>query len=166
MSIVSWIEAHLPMLWLISAFVLLVLLGWLISMHVRLSRLLQRYLSLMRGGDGKSLEQVLDSYLAQAQATAAQVERLNKVSQQLEKAAKLSLQHLGVVRYDAFPDVGGQQSFSVAIVDGLGNGVVISSLAGRQFTRTYAKPLQRWQTEYSLTEEEKEAIAMAYRQRL
>ena len=166
MPILAWIESHLPLLWLISAAVLLVLLAWLVSLQIRLSRLLQRYLALMRGGGDKNLEQVLDDFLKQAQATAGQVEQLGAVSCQLEKAAKLSLQHLGVVRFDAFPDVGGKQSFAVAIVDGHGNGVVMNSMAGRQANRMYAKPLQRWETEYTLTDEEKQAIALAYQQRL
>ena len=166
MAALNWIESNLTVLWLISAGVLLLFLVWLVILQSRLSRLLQRYLALMRGGDGMSLEQVLDSYLEQAQATAAQVEQLNKVSKQLEKAAKHSLQHLGVVRFDAFPDVSGQQSFAVALVDGHGNGVVISSIASRQATRTYAKPLRRWEADHTLSGEEKEAIALAYRQRL
>jgi cell division protein FtsB len=166
MSILTWIEANLSILWLISAIVLVVLLVWLVTLQIRLSRLLQRYLLLMRGGDGKNLEQVLDSYMEHAQTTAQQVERLDQVSRQLENAAKLSLQHLGVVRFDAFPDISGQQSYAVALVDGHGNGVVMSSIAGRQITRTYAKPLKNWETTYTLSDEEKQAIAHAYRQRL
>jgi hypothetical protein len=166
MVVLSWIENHLPLLWLITVGLILVLLVWLVTVQLRLSRLTVRYLSLMRGGSGKNLEEALDHYLTESQATAAQVERLDKVSRQLEQAAKLSLQHLGVLRYDAFADVGGLQSFALALVDGYGNGVVISSLASRQATRTYAKPLQRWETTYALTDEEKEAIALAYRQRL
>jgi hypothetical protein len=166
MAVLSWIEGHLPLLWLIMAILILVLLAWLVSLQLRLSRLMSRYLDLMRGEEGRNLEQILEDSLSQSQATAAQVDHLNQVSKQLENAAKLSLQHLGVVRFDAFSDVGGQQSFAIALVDGHGNGVVISSLASRQATRTYAKPLQRWQTDYALTEEEKEAIALAYRQRL
>lgn len=167
MSIMTWVETNLSVLWLISAVLLVFLLGWLVALHTRLSRLLQRYLALMRGGgDGKNLEQVLDSYLEQSQATAARVEKLDVLARQLENAARLSLQHLGVVRFDAFPDISGQQSYAVALVDGHGNGVVISSIASRQATRTYAKPLKHWETTYSLTDEEKEAIAKAYRKRL
>jgi len=167
MPVLAWIESNLSTLWLMSAVLLVALLVWLVILHIRLSRLLQRYLTLMRGGDdGKSLEQILDSYLEQAQTTATQVEQLNSVARQLEKAAKLSLQHLGVLRFDAFPDAAGQQSYALALVDGHGNGVVLSSIASRQATRTYAKPLKQWETDYTLTDEEKEAIAQAYRQRL
>ncbi len=161
----SWIENHLALLWLISAGLLIILLLWLVVMQARVSRLLGRYLELMRGRDGRPLEEILDEYLQQAQVTAAQVEQLTRASRQLEKAAKLSLQHLGVVRFDAFPDMGGQQSFSIALVDGHGNGVVLTSLAGRQNQRVYAKPLRGWESEHPLTDEEKEAIARAFLQR-
>lgn len=162
--IISWIESHLALLWLLSAGLLAILLVWVAVMQIRVSRLLGRYLSLMRGQDGAHLEDILESYLEQASATAQQVQELDKASKQLQKAAKNTLQHIGIVRYDAFPDMGGEQSFSIAIVDGHGTGVVISSLAGRQIQRTYAKPLKRWESEHTLTDEEKEAIAHAYRQ--
>ena len=53
----------------------------------------------------------------------------------------------------------------MALVDGHGNGVVISSLYGRHDLKVYAKPLKKWESEYTLTDEEKEAIAQAFKQR-
>jgi len=72
---------------------------------------------------------------------------------------------LGVVRFNPFSDVGGDQSFAIALVDGHGNGVVISSLYGRHDIKVYAKPLKKWESEYTLTDEEKQAIAHAFKQR-
>ncbi|MGQ9457218.1 MAG: DUF4446 family protein, partial [Anaerolineae bacterium] len=73
-------------------------------------------------------------------------------------------QHLGVGRFNPCPDPGGNQSFAIALVDGRGNGVVLSSLHAREGTRVYAKPLKKWESDYALTEEEKQAIALAYQQ--
>ena len=64
----------------------------------------------------------------------------------MEKTLRHSLQSLGVVRFNPFSDVGGDQSFAVAMVDGHGNGVVISSLYGRHDVKVYAKPLKKLAT--------------------
>jgi len=92
----------------------------------------------------------------------ARVEAVDQLNPPPGKAAYFSLQHLGVVRYNPFHDTGGDQSFAIALVDGHGSGVVLSSLHARDVTRVYAKPLQKWESTYSLTGEEKQAIALAY----
>ena len=71
------------------------------------------------------------------------------------------LQRVGIVRYNPFADTGGDQSFSLALADAEGNGVVVSSLHRRNENRVYAKPLARWESTYLLTEEEKQAIVIA-----
>jgi hypothetical protein len=74
-----------------------------------------------------------------------------------------SVQHIGVVRFDAFEDVGGQISFSVALLDAMGDGVVLSVLNGRETARAYAKAIRQGTSGYPLSEEEKQAIAAAMR---
>jgi hypothetical protein len=74
-----------------------------------------------------------------------------------------ALRHVGVVRYDAFGDMGGRLSFSAALYDDNGDGLVISSINGRSETRTYAKQLVGHGSDHSLSPEEKEAIAAARR---
>ena len=74
-----------------------------------------------------------------------------------------ALRHHAVVRYDAFADMGGRLSFSVALYDDHGDGVVISSINGRSETRTYAKTLVARKSEHTLSPEEKDAIAAARR---
>jgi len=74
---------------------------------------------------------------------------------------RTALRHVGVVRYDAFGDMGGRLSFSAAVYDDDGNGLVISSINGRSETRTYAKVLTGLRSEQSLSPEEEQAIAQA-----
>nr|WP_220481919.1 DUF4446 family protein [Nocardioides ginsengisegetis] len=69
-----------------------------------------------------------------------------------------ALRHLAVVRYDAFGDMGGHLSWSVAILDDGGNGVVLTSIHGRSEARTYAKSIAGWSCEQQLSPEEDEAI--------
>jgi hypothetical protein len=72
-----------------------------------------------------------------------------------------ALRHLSVVRYDAFGDVGGHLSRSLAVLDDSGHGDVITSIHGRSEARTYAKSISSWSCEQQLSPEEEEAIEHA-----
>ena len=79
----------------------------------------------------------------------------------LRAEAKGALRHLGLVRYDAFADVGGRLSWSLALVDDAGNGVVLTAIHGRSEARSYAKSLAGWTCEQSMSPEEEDAVASA-----
>ncbi|WP_240641526.1 DUF4446 family protein [Nocardioides ferulae] len=79
----------------------------------------------------------------------------------LRREARDALRHLAVVRYDAFGDMGGHLSWSLALLDDAGNGVVLTSISGRSEARTYAKSVAGWTSEQQLSPEESEAIAAA-----
>lgn len=72
-----------------------------------------------------------------------------------------ALRHVAVVRYDAFGDMGGRLSFSAAIVDDTGDGLVMSSIHGRGESRTYAKGVVGGDADATLTPEERQALAAA-----
>jgi hypothetical protein len=72
-----------------------------------------------------------------------------------------ALRHLAVVRYDAFGDMGGHLSWSMALLDDAGNGVVLTSIHGRSDSRTYAKNVSDWSCDQQLSPEEEEAIKFA-----
>ena len=72
-----------------------------------------------------------------------------------------ALRHVAVVRYDAFGDVGGHLSWSLAVLDDAGHGVVLTSIHGRSEARTYAKSISSWSCEQQLSPEEEEAIEHA-----
>ncbi len=74
-----------------------------------------------------------------------------------------SLRHVAVVRYDAFGDMGGRMSFSAALLDDSGDGLVLTSINGRSETRTYAKGVKAGSSEHQLSPEEEQAISHARR---
>jgi hypothetical protein len=69
-----------------------------------------------------------------------------------------ALRHLAVVRYDAFGDMGGHLSWSLALLDDSGDGVVLTSIHGRSDARTYAKNVTAWTSQQQLSPEESEAV--------
>jgi hypothetical protein len=72
-----------------------------------------------------------------------------------------ALRHLAVVRYDAFGDMGGHLSWSLALLDDGGDGAVLTSIHGRSDARAYAKNITGWSCEQQLSPEEQEAIDLA-----
>ena len=91
----------------------------------------------------------------------ADIEGLRAEVQALRMEAAGALRHLAVVRYDAFGDMGGHLSWSLALLDDGGNGVVLTSIHGRSEARTYAKNITAWKCEQALSPEEDEAVKFA-----
>jgi hypothetical protein len=89
------------------------------------------------------------------------VQGLRDEVERLRTESSGSLRHLAVVRYDAFGDMGGRLSWSMALVDEGGNGMVLTSIHGRSDARTYAKDLTAWAGTTPLSPEEEEAVTQA-----
>ncbi|MGE5588849.1 MAG: DUF4446 family protein [Clostridia bacterium] len=139
--------------------VLLAVLDW------RLGRLLRRYQALVRGAAGGSLEGVIEDCVRRIGELEAELEGLKGFVEDMHLESRRHVQGLGVVRFNAFQDTGGDQSFALALLDGSGDGVVVSSLYGRNESRVYAKPVEQGSSRYTLTAEEQEAVDQALRRR-
>jgi len=115
-----------------------------------------------RGAGGERRQDVMAESQGRAiQRLEAAVKKLAQGQRQLGEIAKDSVRHVGVVRFDAFEDMGGRLSFSAALLDGHGDGVVITSINGRQDTRCYAKGIQNGTSIHNLSDEERQAIREA-----
>lgn len=79
----------------------------------------------------------------------------------VDKRVDGALRHTALVRYDAYEDVGGQQSASLAFLDAARSGIVITAIQGRDYARIYVKELDRGRAPVSLSPEEKEAVERA-----
>lgn len=91
----------------------------------------------------------------------AVVERLSGEDGRLADLVGSAVQRVGLVRYDAFEDMGGRLSFSAALLNAAGDGMVITSINGRSDTRCYAKPVTAAASGHNLSGEEAEAIRLA-----
>lgn len=89
------------------------------------------------------------------------VEGLRAEVHALRMEASQALRHLAVMRYDAFGDMGGHLSWSMALLDDGGDGVLLTSIHGRSEARTYAKNIRGWSCEQQLSPEEEEAVKFA-----
>jgi len=86
---------------------------------------------------------------------------LSKDLKDLEKENTFHFQKFGIVRFNPFSDVGGNQSFSIALLDANDNGIVITSLYDREKCRLFAKPIKKGESKFPLSKEEKEVIKLA-----
>ena len=107
---------------------------------------------------GRRMEADLEQQNRAIQRLEAAIRQLALGQKQLGELAEEAVRHVGVVRFDAFEDMGGRLSFSAALLDGNGDGVVITSINGRQDTRCYAKRVSNGSSIHNLTDEERQAI--------
>ncbi len=101
--------------------------------------------------------------LGRTKADPLTAEQATREIEALQLDVATSLRHLAVVRYDAFGDMGGHLSWSMALLDDRGDGVVLTSIHGRSDSRTYAKNVSGWSATQQLSPEEEEAIGFARR---
>ncbi len=116
---------------------------------------------LLRGEQVSNLEDLVLQHKKTLANHYKNLNELGKILEELVESRKRNIQKVGFVRFNPFADAGGNMSFTLALLDGRDSGIVISSLYGREGTRIYAKNLEKGQSKYHLTEEEKQAIAKA-----
>lgn len=156
--VLAWITNNysLTALILLGAFALSIIV--FIVVIIRLNRMNKKYRQLLKGSEGKNLEEIL---LGNAKLLEQVLFKLDLADERLkgvEHVATNSIQQIGVVRYNAFKDMGGDLSYSVALLDRKGDGVVLSSIFSREDARTYAKPIKNGKSPHQLSEEEVQAI--------
>jgi hypothetical protein len=108
-----------------------------------------------------ALRGVLEGHARSLQRLEAAIRQLTTDDRGLAEAIGGAVQRVALLRYDAFEDVGGRLSFSCALLNERGDGVVMTSINGRQDTRVYAKPVHGGTSDHNLSEEEEQAIRLA-----
>ena len=122
----------------------------------------KRITQFFNGKDGKSIEKVLEYEMRKLKKTEEDIKKLVQNTKWIEGIAVKSVHKVGGVRFNPFRDIGGDQSFSIALLAYGDNGVVVSSLHSAEGTRIYAKPIKKAKSKYQLTKEEEEALQRAY----
>lgn len=145
--------------------VILILGGWLAFVEYRYRKLASSFRALMSGRGGTDLEATLLDFISRMEHVEQVAQNVNSRVDSVEVKLPYLVQHVGVVRFNPFQDKGGDQSFAMAILDDHADGAVISALHSRVDVRIYAKPIVGGQSTYTMTAEEKEAIARALKPR-
>lgn len=122
----------------------------------------RRYQRLMRGVNGTNLEALLQETLRASQTAEKRVAQLDDLCRELTQASSASIQRVGFRRFNAFPDMGSDLSFTLALLNQPGDGVVLCCLVGRDDCRLYAKSVVGGTSLYPLSPEERDAINKAF----
>jgi len=143
-------------------FILLSVFGvWLIVISVVVYREFALFKKLTKGVEITDLKKVLEKVLDQGAKNEKEIGSLLKKVDALEETGKLHIQKVGLIRFNPFRELGGDHSFSLAILDAEDSGVVITSLHTRDRTRVYMKRILNGNSDVELSDEEKKVLVKA-----
>jgi len=150
-----------PVIATVGASVALVTLVAGIMLWRRFQQFARPYEELAQAAQTDGVPAALQAQLLGLERNADRIEATFTYAQQIETQLKTALQGIGFLKYDAFEDIRGQQSYSLCLLDAHQNGVIITSIAGRNDYRGYAKPVKNGNCDLAMSDEEKQVLDMA-----
>ena len=153
-QLVFYVTIALSVVSIILAVILIIVL-------CKLKTLKRRVDSLTRGKDTESLEDIIVSYLERVESLEEGEEITRAALNAIKENLKITYQKTGLVKYDAFREMSGALSYSLALLDKENNGILISSMYSREGCYTYAKEIIKGESKINLSEEEAEALKQA-----
>lgn len=135
---------------------------WLIILSLTFFVFMRNYRKLVRETTGSDLKDIWQIYISRLEVTQKGLTDLGSAVKEMKEADKKHLQKVSLVRFNPFSDTGGNQSFAMSLLNGRGDGVVFSSLHGREGTRVYGKSVEGFKSAgYEFSKEEGEAVNYA-----
>lgn len=141
--------------------VLVVIVIWLAVLTGIYIYSLRSLANLNKHVDNKDLTRILNKLLTERGKSIKETDRLGEEIKRLEGEVNLHVQKVGLVRFNPFKEIGGDHSFSLALLDGEDTGVILTGLHTRQRTRLYVKYINKGKSEYDLSKDEEKAIKVA-----
>ncbi|HHY70744.1 MAG TPA: DUF4446 family protein [Thermoanaerobacterales bacterium] len=132
-----------------------------IIVNLKLSKMTKKYNELTKGADGSNLEDLLLHQTKSLKNVQGEIVELKQLIAQLEQDGRQMISKVYSKRYNAFPDMGSDLSFSIVFLNDKNTGVVLTSIYGRDENRVYLKPIVEGKSSYSLSPEEQEIIEKA-----
>ncbi|MFT8315456.1 MAG: DUF4446 family protein [Clostridium sp.] len=123
-----------------------------------INRLESKYRKLTRGVENSNLQELIESYMDKIDKISNESKEVKNLYENINEKINKCLQNISIIRYKAFEDVGSDLSFSVALLDNNNDGVIITSIYGRNESTTYAKPIDKGISRYDLSDEEKHVL--------
>lgn len=140
--------------------ILLLLVLTIVNMST-IKKLKRKYEKFMTGKDVKSLENEIIGLFEDNKFIKASVEKNKKEIRTLYRNMESTLQKVGIIKYDAFNQMGGKLSFSLALLDENNNGFILNSVHGAEGCYSYTKQIKNGECDITLGNEEQQALDMA-----
>jgi hypothetical protein len=135
-------------------------IGWLTLQH-RFQRFARPYEALAQAADKDGVATALQAQILGLERNSERIEQAMDYARRIETQLGFALQGVGFLKYDAFEDIRGSQSYSLCLLDVHRHGFIITSIAGRNDYRGYAKPVVNGACDLALSDEEKQVLEMA-----
>ena len=156
-----------PAIILIVMFILIVVLFFMvINANMKYIRLKASYTSFMKGKDGKTLEESIFERFDELDEVTKMALKNRQEIRNLQEDLLGTLQKVGILRYDAFSEMGGNLSFALTLLDGNNNGYIINSMHSREGCYNYIKEIVKGESYIELSVEEAESLDRAIYQEL
>lgn len=154
---------NLAYIFIFLGIIIFLLISFVIHLEKRLSDMKKRYRKIMMSDDENSnAQQILVKHGEKINSAIETEEKLNSELAQMKNVLTHAISRVAVVRFNAFHDDTAELSYCIALLDAENSGVIISSLTGRDFSRSYVKPIVKGTSEtYKLTKEEEQALREA-----
>ncbi len=140
----------------------MVITGYCISTSRRLGLMLKKRALRLEDGNIGDISDSINEITDEIGKIEVNIGQLIRGQRETDKRITGCVQRYGMVRFDAFVDVGGEQSFALALLDDKGTGLVLSNIYGRQDSRMYVKEMVDGQSDKPLSDEEKNAVGLAF----
>lgn len=151
-----------PMIFiLILTFLCIILFVMVIVAYSKLKKLSEKYEELMKGKSMESMEELILKRFNEIDGMLEDTEKNVKAIKALYENIKLTVQKIGIVKYDAFNEMGGKLSFALVMLDANNTGFVINAMHSREGCYTYIKEIINGESYIPLGAEEKEALDQA-----
>lgn len=141
--------------------IMVFVLIYMVNVSMKLTRFLKRYRIFMRGKDAVSLEKAFTQKFLEVD----RLMEINKIQageiSRIKEILSRTTNKIGIVKYDAFPDVGGKLSFALAMLDESNTGFVLNAIHSREGCYTYIKEIVKGESYIVLGQEEKDALRQA-----
>ena len=151
-----------PAFILIFLLILIIVLFVLyVNVTLKYNRLKSSYNTFMKGKDGKTLEESMKERVEEIESILKVTKQNRMEIKEINKKLDRNYQKVGIVKYDAFNEMGGKLSFALAMLDGNNSGWVINAMHSREGCYTYVKEILKGESYVELAEEEAEALDKA-----
>lgn len=161
MEILMVINQYAGMIFIGLAALMLVFIVLLIKQNSEIKLLKKRYTTLTRGMEGQDYGQLLEWLSLESQHNSEAVEQLLLDVKDLNRRQKSNLNRVAIMHYNAFDFTYGELSFSMAVLDDVGNGFVFTNIHNRDDARCYCKRILSGESKHPLSEEEKDVLEYA-----
>lgn len=161
MEILAELNQYAIIFTAIMAVITVVFLIRLIQLQVEIKSLKKKYTALTLGVDGENLSDIVEGLVGSNAETQQMAQQLELDVKDLRKRQQANLNHVAIMHYNAFDFTYGELSFSMAVLDDLGNGFIFTNIHNRDDARCYCKRILNGESKHPFSDEEKEVLEYA-----